>query len=171
MIFAAGIGWDESVITDLIEIIKGVILAFGDAFKAALTINVTEGAGGGFGEPLLKASNPARATVVSIGAGLLPALLLSIEWLKQLTEFRIERIEDGIRFGLKAVVAKMVVENAGSLAKGLYGTFKPESMGLSGTNPLQSLAEAIEKTPVPDDGGILNINYMLLGFISQHSWG
>lgn len=169
MIFAAGIGWDESVIADLIEIIKDVILAFGDAYNLALTIHVSDAQGGtgilSFGNAILSNKNPMWDAMRDIGVGLLPALLLSIEWMKQLTEFRIERIEDGIRFALKAVVAKMVVENAQNLAKGLYETFSPSSMVLDGGNSLQSLADAIGGTTLPAEGGILNINYMIFGFI------
>jgi len=58
-------------------------------------------------------------STVSIGVSL-ASMFLTMELFSKMAEFRVERIEDAIRIGMKLVVGKIIIENSTGICAGVY---------------------------------------------------
>lgn len=132
---------------NIVGFIKDLINMYGGIAENVLTATYTE-------------INPSPA-IVSIGVAL-TSLFFCLEMFSQLAQFRVERIEDAIRIGMKFVVAKVIIENTDGVSQGIYQLFSISSTG--GIKKACGSIGNMIQTIVIDKGagGLLGIGYLLL---------
>lgn len=103
---------------------------------------------------------PAEA-VTSVGVSL-TTLFFTMEMFSQVAQFRMERIEDAIRLGMRFVVAKVIIENTSGITKGIYGMFRIVT-GSTIDTACDSIANAVSEVTIgSNSGGFLGTAYLLL---------
>lgn len=103
---------------------------------------------------------PADA-VTSVGVSL-TTLFFTMEMFSQVAQFRMERIEDAIRIGMRFVVAKVIIENTAGISKGIYGMFRIVAQG-SIENACNSISGLLSTITIgANSGGFLGTAYLLL---------
>lgn len=120
---------------------------------------------GGYLDSLLKAIYvpivPGEA-VVAVGVSL-TTLFFCLEMFSQISQFRVERIEDAIRIGMKFIVAKVIIENTNGISQGIFQIFRISATG--GINDAcRSIAGIFSPSTLiqANAGGLLGIGYLLL---------
>lgn len=99
--------------------------------------------------------------IVSVGVAL-TSLFFCLEMFSQLAQFRVERIEDAIRIGMKFIVAKVIIENTDGVSQGIYQLFSISSTG-GLKDACQSISDMISTIMLDTGvGGLLGIGYLLL---------
>ena len=132
----------------IVEIIKIIIGMYGDIAERVLTATYT-------------VINPSSA-IVSVGVAL-TSLFFCLEMFSQISQFRVERIEDAIRIGMKFIVAKVIIENTDGVSQGIYEIFRISTSG--GIKEVcVKIADCISMTDnlQSGQGGLLGIGYLLL---------
>ena len=103
---------------------------------------------------------PADA-VTSVGVSL-TTLFFTMEMFSQVAQFRMERIEDAIRIGMRFVVAKVIIENTAGISKGIYGMFRIVT-GNTIWDACNSISGAVKEVTIgANSGGFLGTAYLLL---------
>lgn len=103
---------------------------------------------------------PANA-VTSVGVSL-TTLFFTMEMFSQVAQFRMERIEDAIRIGMRFVVAKVIIENTAGISKGIYGMFRIVTGG-SISDACESISNVLTEITIgANAGGFLGTAYLLL---------
>lgn len=102
------------------------------------------------------------SAIVSVGVAL-TSLFFCLEMFSQLAQFRVERVEDAIRIGMKFIVAKVIIENTDGVSQGIYEIFRISTSG--GIKEVcVKIADCISMTDnlQSGQGGLLGIGYLLL---------
>ena len=89
-----------------------------------------------------------------------------------MTDFRFDRMEDGIKLGLKFVMAKVIIENSSDIVGAIYeGIFKQYGLNMvvSQMGTFQSEWNAVVAEDNIDPG-LLGINYLLSGILMIVVW-
>lgn len=130
--------------------IAAMFVTFGEICDAALTLPIP---------------TPVLTGVTALGISL-TTLFFCMEMFSQLAQFRVERIEDAIRIGMKFVVAKVIIENTAAIAGGIKEIFSLPSL-----NTLKTGMASISVTPFEilanSEGGMFDINYIIMGFWAE----
>lgn len=131
----------------IVEIIKIIIGMYGDIAERVLTATYT-------------VINPSSA-IVSVGVAL-TSLFFCLEMFSQISQFRVERIEDAIRIGMKFIVAKVIIENTDGISQGIYQLFSITSTG-GIKYACEKIGNLIQSVTIDSGaGGLLGIGYLLL---------
>ena len=116
---------------------------------------------GDLSRSLLKVNIVPVAAVTSVGVSL-TSLFFCMEMFSQLAEFRMERIEDAIRIGMKFVVAKVVIENSSAIVGGISAIFN-KTTSLYVAEMAKDLVSGVSGITIAEKaGGLLGIAYLLL---------
>lgn len=99
--------------------------------------------------------------VKSIGISL-TAMFFAMEMFSQMAEFRVERIEDAIRIGMKFVVAKVIIENSNGIVIGIKNMLMAATGDTFGT-AFSGINSALGQMSISaKEGGFLGSGYFLL---------
>lgn len=142
--------FNEDGIKQMYEAIGELALAFGNVYDTIIKLAIPR---------------PVVTGITALAISL-TTLFFCMEMFSQLAQFRVERIEDAIRIGMKFVVAKVIIENTDGIAGGIKAIFMKASS--------KTFSEAISQLAfdMPADlfdnieAGFFDINYLILGF-----WG
>lgn len=129
------------------EFIGKILLVFGELCDVVLSLEIP---------------TPVLTGVTALGVSL-TTLFFCMEMFSQLAQFRVERIEDAIRIGMRFVVAKVIIENTTAIAGGIREIFSLASLRTLKQGFAEIATTSLEVL-VSDDGGTFGINYIIMGF-------
>jgi len=92
----------------------------------------------------------------------LTTMFFAMEIFSQMAEFRVERIEDAIRIGMKFVVAKVIIENSSGIVIGIKNMLMTATGDTFGT-AFSGINSAVSEMSISaNKGGFLGSGYFLL---------
>lgn len=100
-------------------------------------------------------------TAVTSAAVSLTGLFLLMEMFSQITSKWFERIEDAIQFGIKLIVAKIIIENSSSIIGGIYDFFRDLGK-ISLQEGINEISSKITQISLPPKGGPFGIGYLVM---------
>jgi hypothetical protein len=104
---------------------------------------------------------PVANTAITTTAVSLATLFFAMQFISEVSAFRMDRIEEAIRLAMKVVIAKIILENSGAISDMIFGLFWGTSVSTLGSEIKNLGFEFTDVINPVAEPGIFEINNIL----------
>jgi hypothetical protein len=138
--------WTEAPIEAFAEVMGRVLSLFAIIVSSIINFDLS--------------SFPGIDQAITSTAVSLATLFFAMQFISEVSAFRMDGIEEAIRLGMKVVIAKIILENSGAISNMIFEMF----WGLSTTtltSSILSLADSFDSIVKPIEPGLFGINNII----------